>query len=96
MNLEPELAVGHGKKAPCSCSFCKINKVNKQSVRRFIFGRPEYNLQRYIRRIESSLVVVAEKPKPKPKRKGNHWKAELQKELPDVAELDKRLETITC
>lgn len=92
MNLEPELAVGHSF---CSCSFCKINKVHKQSIRRFVFGRLEYNLLRGLRGID------AEKP-PRPKikiKRISAIKKKLEKEareLPDVAELDKRLESITC
>jgi hypothetical protein len=89
MNLEQELSVGHNI---CSCSFCKINKINKQTIRRFIFGRTEFNLLRGLRGLEQK----------KPKLRINAIPARTKKmekeanELPDLIELEKTLKKIIC
>lgn len=90
MNLEqPELTVGH---ATCSCSFCKINKVNQQSIRRFIFGRQEFKSSVWVRTREGlSIAEPVAEPVAKKSAHKNHWKINLQQELPDLAELDKKL-----
>ena len=87
MNLEPELSVGHNT---CSCSFCKINKINKQSIRRFVFGRTEFNLLRGLRGLEQKkpkLRTVAISARTKKLEKESN-------ELPDLEDLDIRLKKI--
>jgi len=84
MNLEQELSVGHNM---CSCSFCKINKINKQSIRRFIFGRSEFNLIRGLRGLEQKkpkLRTIAISARTKKMEKEAN-------QLPDLIELEKTL-----
>jgi hypothetical protein len=89
MNLEQELSVGHNM---CSCSFCKINKINKQSIRRFVFGRTEFNLLRGLRGLEQKklkLRTIAISARTKKMEKEAN-------ELPDLIELEKTLKKIIC